>query len=253
LGEVALDRGDYATAEARLRDAVAILEQVLPGSEVLSGALHDLGRVAKESGNYVKAEQYYLRALDIQQRLAPGGEMVAGTLGELGALARANGDASTANDYLVRSLAIVERVAPNSQDHANVLHELALLRRAGGDLEAAGQYMVASLDALEHQVLELGGGSTAQAEFVAKQAYYYKDYLEMLLNRGQHDRAFAVVERSRARLLLTMLAERDLVIDNDLPPEILRTRKVNENAYNETQENLSKLSPDKDGGRIEGL
>jgi CHAT domain-containing protein/Flp pilus assembly protein TadD len=253
LGEIALDRGDYLLAETHLRDAVEILEEVLPNSEALSGALHDLGRAAKESGNFVKAEGYYLKALDIQQRLAPSGEMVAGTLGELGALARAKGDVPKANAYLVRSLAIIERVAPNSQDHANVLHELALLRRSGGDTESADRYMAASLDAVEHQVLELGGGSTAQTEFSARQAYYYRDYLGTLLDRGQYNRAFAVLERSRARLLLTMLAQRDLVVDKDLPSEIVRMRKANENAYNETQEELSKLNSDKDGGRIESL
>lgn len=50
-----------------------------------------------------------------------------------------------------------------------------------------------------------------------------------------------------------MLAERDLVIDNDLPTEIRRTLKINSGAYDQAQEELSKLRPVKDSDRIEQL
>ncbi len=253
LGQVALDRGDHAKADSSFRGALAIQEELAPDSEFVAGTLHSLGSVAKDLGDLAKAEQYYLRALGIQEKLAPGGEMVAGTLDELGALARTNGNLGKAEEYLVRSLVIEERLAPGSQDHANVLHDLGLLMRAEGNMEKAEHYMAASVGALEHQAALLGGGRSAQAEFGAQQAYYYKDYLETLLELGQADRAFVTVERSRARLLLAMLAERDLVIDADLPAEILRARKANASAYDETEEELSKLSPVKDSVRIDQL
>jgi CHAT domain-containing protein len=113
--------------------------------------------------------------------------------------------------------------------------------------------MAGSLVALEHQTLELGGGSGIQAEFNAQQAFYYKDYLQTLLELGRSESAFLTVERSRARSLLTMLAERDLVVDTELPAEILQARKKNENAYDAIQEELSKLNTIKDAAHIEEL
>src|SRR5260370_28995009 len=47
-----------------------------------------------------------------------------------------------------------------------------------------------------------------------------------------------------------MLAERDLAVDTELPAEILQARKKNENAYDATQEELSKLNTVKDAAHI---
>lgn len=253
LGEVALDRQDYAIAEDNFKKALDIEQELTPGSESVAGTLHTLGRVAQERGDLRRAEEYYLKALAIQEKLAPSGEMVAGTLSQLGSVAQGNGNFAKAEDYLCKSLSIQEQLAPGTQDHANVLHNLGLLMRAEGKVDKAKEYMAGALVALEHQTSELGGGNGIQAEFNARQAFYYKDFMETLLDIGESSAAFLTAERSRARSLLTMLAKRDLVIDAGLPGEILQARKKNESAYDETQDELSKLSPVKDGGRIDQL
>src|SRR5207245_434022 len=43
--------------------------------------------------------------------------------------------------------------------------------------------------------------------FRAKHANYYRDYVDLLLAQGRSEQAFEVLERSRARTLLEMLAE----------------------------------------------
>lgn len=253
LGEVALGRQDYAKAEDNFKRALSLEQELIPESESVGGTLHTLGRVAQERGDVRGAEEYYLKALAIQEKLAPGGEMVAGTLSQLGTVAQANGNFAKAEEYLFKSLRIQEQLASGTQDHANVLHNLGLLMRAEGKMDKAKEYMAAALVALEHQSSELGGGNGIQAEFNAQQAFYYKDFIETLLDTGESSAAFLTAERSRARSLLTMLAERDIMIDADLPVEFLRARKKNEIAYDETQDALSKLTPVKDGARIEEL
>ncbi len=53
----------------------------------------------------------------------------------------------------------------------------------------------------------------------------YVDYIDTLIALKQPVRAFDTLEQSRARGLRTMLAERDLVLDADLGPELVEARK----------------------------
>src|SRR5262249_37685392 len=80
---------------------------------------------------------------------------------------------------------------------------------------------------------------------------YYQDYLETLLTLKQPEAAFLVSERARARSLLTLLAERDLVFGGDVPLDIQQARKTNARAIDQAQDALGTLSPVKYAARLD--
>ena len=87
-----------------------------------------------------------------------------------------------------------------------------------------------------------------QSGFAAGYADYYLDYIEVLLELRRNDQAFHVLERSRARGLLAMLAERDLVfadVPDDLEPERRRTDQEYDRAQGQIREwNADKGAPE---------
>ena len=108
------------------------------------------------------------------------------------------------------------------------------------------------LQALEAQGARLGGTDQARASFRAERVGYYRDYLDALVEAGKPQDAFHILERSRARGLLEMLAERDLIFEADLPSELERERRMTNVAYERTQARLGQLSP-VSGNQVEGL
>src|SRR5262249_43262855 len=71
-----------------------------------------------------------------------------------------------------------------------------------------------------------GGGDEAHSDFSAQYAGFYHEAVELLMQAGRSEQAFHVVERYRARGLLAMLAERELVFSADVPPELDRERRL---------------------------
>lgn len=67
--------------------------------------------------------------------------------------------------------------------------------------------------------------------------------MKLLIEQGKKQEAFGVLERSRARRLLEMLAERDLVFSGDIPPDLERERRIANAEYDSAQAELSGLSP----------
>src|SRR6185503_19568834 len=117
-------------------------------------------------------------------------------------------------------LAIFERNAPNSAAHAFALRRVGRLARDRGELARAATAYSQALDAVEAQSARLGGSNEVRTAFAGQRRAIYLEYVDILISLGQTDRAFDVLERSRARALLMMLAERDLVLDGDLSPEL---------------------------------
>ena len=100
--------------------------------------------------------------------------------------------------------------------HAFVLRRLGRLARDRGDLDRAAANFAQSLDAVESQSQRLGGSNEVRTAYAGQRRAIYFEYIDVLMALGQPARAFDVLERSRARALLMMLAERDLVLDGDL-------------------------------------
>jgi CHAT domain-containing protein len=89
--------------------------------------------------------------------------------------------------------------------------------------------------------------------FAAKYGPYYHDCLRALLDGGRPAEALHILERSRARALLAMLAERDLLLSADVPGDVEQARRSIDTEYDRTQAALRAMKPAQDGPEIERL
>jgi CHAT domain-containing protein/tetratricopeptide (TPR) repeat protein len=252
LGELALDRRNVHAATRYLHNALAIAEKAAPGGEFVAASLAALGAAAAAGGRLDSAERYYRRALAILERHEPASRMAGTAWSDLGELERRRGRRDLARRYLERALAIEETLEPGSFEAAATLHGLGVLDRDVRPDLAAG-YFERAIEALESQIHHLGGTQEAKASLRAEREGYYRDLVELLLWRGRGEQAFAVLERSRGRGLLALMAERDLTFPLDIPAELRQARGRIAADYDRLQEQIAALDPRKDGRRIGAL
>lgn len=253
LGTVASEEGDLEKAEALKRQAFAIREHHAPDSLDVAVSLHELGALSARRGNLVAARELTERALVIQQRLAPDSLGMAESLSTLGELAERSGDSTAAADLHSQALARFRALAPGSTAEALTLHRLGALHRAAGRLTAANDHFTGALATLETQIGTFGSRDEIKSGFAAQYSSLYRDSIGLLLDLKRPAEAFAVLERSRARSLLTMLAERDLLFSSDLGPEIPRERRLIDADYDRAQAQMARLSPTTDRAEIARL
>jgi CHAT domain-containing protein/Tfp pilus assembly protein PilF len=253
LGVVVGLRGDLTAAETYHQRALAIREKLTPDGPDVSWSLNGLAVLARNRGDLAMAEAYQKRALAIREKLAPESNVTADSLNNLGVVIRDRGDWQTAEIYVKRALVIRERLAPGSSAEAESLHDLGLLYRTANQIPLAADHLRRALGALEAQVGKLGGAQETQAGFGARFVNYYNDYIDLLIELHQPADAFQALERSRARLLLSMLAERDLVFTADLSADLARDRTLINADYDRTQSAVARLNPAKDAAEIDRL
>jgi CHAT domain-containing protein/Tfp pilus assembly protein PilF len=254
LGIVQFRGKEYAAAEVSYRRALEITQKLAPGTVDVARIFSNLGSLAKERGDPATAEGFYRQALALGEKIAPGSiSPVANVMTNLGDLARDRADLAAAQDFYQRSLAITEKAAPGSIALSSTLHRLGLISRRAGDSTKAMDYLNRALNELESQQAKLGGTDEVRSGFAAQYVDYYGDIAEQFVQIGRFDAAFHVLERSRARGLLEMLAERELVFRADIPAELEQERRLTDAEYDRTQARIAQLSPAKDGAEIERL
>ncbi len=253
LGAVADHRGELHLAQEYYQRALEFKEKLAPESVGMSKTLHSLGNIAVKRGEPELAERYYERAMKLSEPLAPGSLALASTLNALGELAIQRDELERAQPYLERALEIREELAPGSSELATSLKGLGILARRRGELQRAAQYFSRALDTLESQVEKLGGSHDVQAGFRVRTKGYYRDSLDLFLELKHPEQAFAVLERSRARSFLAMLAERDLLFNADLPQQAESARRRIAIEHDKTQQQIASLNPKQDMERLESL
>jgi CHAT domain-containing protein/Tfp pilus assembly protein PilF len=226
LANLSIREADLDAAEAQHGRVLAIKERLAPGSAVLALTLNNLGALSLRRGDTVRARGHLERALAIHEAHAPGSPEHSDTLAYMGEAALQAGDLAAAETFLQRSLEILGRRAPGSVREAEAFHRLATVHRRRNALDRAVDSQGRALAALEAQGQRLGGGGDARGRFFADHASYYRDMLDLLMEQGRAVDAFHVLERYRARGLLTLLAERDLVFAADVPPALDRERRM---------------------------
>jgi CHAT domain-containing protein/tetratricopeptide (TPR) repeat protein len=226
LGLVSNRRGDFAQAEAYFREALGISESFSPVNLGTAEALGGLGGAASNRGNLAEAERYYQQVLQIQDQLSPDSPSKAFTLERLGNLAQRRQDFTGAERYFRQVLAIREKKVPGSIAHANALFALASVLRRQQQLDAAERFFADATAVVESQASQLGGTEDERSVFRARYEAQYKEYIELLLQRKEWELAFDVMERSRARSLLELLANAHLDIRNGCAPELLKRERL---------------------------
>jgi tetratricopeptide (TPR) repeat protein len=146
LGNLTYNRGDYAEAERRYRQALAAFED-LGSRDGVARTHHGLGMVAQSTGDYRTAEHEYRRALTVLEEL--GDRAGAGNLlFQLGTLAYLRGSYDEAEELCRRSLAVAEELG-RWPHIATTYHQLGILAASRDDLETGERHTRMSLDIAE--------------------------------------------------------------------------------------------------------
>ncbi len=221
LSEMMRLRGDLAKAEDYSRQALAIDEKLAPGSLDIAEGLHNLGEISWDRKDLAKAEEYHAQALAIREKLAPGSVEVAESASELAKISRDRGDSAKEQEYYRQALPIWEKLAPERKEYAEALAAFAGLMLEQQQLEAASPLFEHALNVLESQTIHLGGSDEVRSNFRAKYLGYYQTYIDLLIQQKRPELAFQVLERSRARTLLEMLAEAHVDVRKGSDPALL--------------------------------
>jgi len=221
LGLLNRDRGDLVKADQCLHQGLAIYEALAPTSLNLGTSYYAMGTVASLRRDWDVAEDYYRRALVIAAAAAPGGLEMANSLKELGKVLQAKGKWTEAEKSYLQASNILQAMAPASTGHAEALMGLAETKRHEQQLDASAQLFEQALNALEGQTAQLGGANEVRAGFRGSFDNYYKNYIDLLIAQGKPERAFHVLEQSRAYALLETLAAGHVDIRKGVDAELV--------------------------------
>lgn len=239
LGDLALNRNDPRTAEKHLTRALAILDEIAPKSLERLTTLNLLATAAEKRRDLSAAQGYEQRAITLGESLAPASRQLAVSLSHLAELRLQLGDTQAAEDYVKRSLTIVGSIAPGSWLEAQALNVQGRIYRSTARKAPALDTFARALDAFEQQSTRVGGADDVRSGFGAAGRGQYQDAVSLALELGRRADAFWFQERFRARTLLAMLAERDLLFAGDVPPDIARDLRLAAAEYDRIVDALS--------------
>jgi CHAT domain-containing protein/Tfp pilus assembly protein PilF len=227
LGNVARESEDFDKAIRFHEQALAIQQRAAPQTTEHARIIANLGATARQQGQSQLARRYFEDALKIHESIAPNSGDVADILTRLGEVLLQDAESEKASILFSRASDIFARIAPETFRSARTWHGMAIAAQQLGRIADARSHFDEALLALESQQLKLGGSEESRARVKARYAKIYKDYIQFLLDNSEQEAAFEVLERSRARELSNMLAERDLVFAEDIPAELdLRRRTL---------------------------
>jgi CHAT domain-containing protein/tetratricopeptide (TPR) repeat protein len=225
LGNALCARGDLKGAREAYEKTLAIEGKIAPDSIVWVGNFVNFGELARKSRDLAGAEKQLKEAVALYDRVAPGTLNQADALYFLSLVYRDKGDRKSRERCLNRALEIAAEIAPGSLREAECLRDLGGICATKGQFREALAYSRRAMDSLESQTERLGGTFESRCAF--REATYgtYREALEVLLSLGREEEAFTTLERSRSRVLLAMLSERDLDLRAEVPAEVVQTRR----------------------------
>lgn len=230
LGTVADLLGEEKEAEEYLQRALTLLKELSakgPSREgpargaTIVDVLTHLGYVAQHQGDLAKAERVFKEALLAEQKTAPESQLAGEIFNALGDVSRKRGDLTAAEEYYRRALSIRERLEPGSRDHAETLADLAWTMHQTNRVDVAADFYEQALNAFESQIARMGGSDEVRSGFRAGYESYYKEYIDLLMAQSKYESAFNVMERSRARSLLEMLAANHVDVHKGIDSTLL--------------------------------
>ena len=253
VGNTALERDEFPLAEKSFREAAAIHAKLNPDSMEAANNEMGFGHLARKRGDLMAAEAHYRKSLSIQKKNSPAGIKVADSLYQLGRLAYKQGKLEQAEESLQASLAISRRLMPGSMELADASHLLGQIYRNTERTALAVSAFGETVESLEAQRSRLGGSQETRTGWAATYAEYFRNYIDLLVTEGRPEEAFDALERSHARGLLAMLAERDLVLRSDIPEKLERRRLAVHVRHDAAQQQMMQLDAEQNQAEIEEL
>ncbi len=239
-----LRSGNAAPAKAQFQRALQMYQSAESDTSEQAVAVTGLGEVALIDGDTVAAETHMKRALHLRRSAAPRGIFTGTAYYNLAEVYLQAGNLERAEKTLRESLSILSEVAPDSTEEAKSLHALARVYLARGQHQTSLALYADAVTAIEQQTKRLGGADDSRSRFNDRYSDMFREYLRLSIDTGQTERAFNILERYRARSLLALLAERDLVLDADLPEELRQERQRLTTEYDQLQQKLINAAPD---------
>ena len=194
LGNIALERRDFAAAESWYKKSLEIF--LKQGDEQNVAVIyHQLGRVAQDQWDLTAAEGWYNKSLEIKLKL--GDEHgAATTYHQLGIVAHERQDFAAADDWYKKALEIFLKPG-NEHGAASTYHQLGRVAQKRRDFAAAEGWYKKSLEiSLNHDYVhnsaftygELGNLALERRDFAAAKGWYEKS-LEIFLKQGDEHNA----------------------------------------------------------------
>jgi CHAT domain-containing protein/Flp pilus assembly protein TadD len=251
LGWILQESGRLDEAEGAIRRALAIRSRNAPGSPEVALSLAALGGIAIKRHDYRTGISLGEQALAIQHRSAPGMLHESNILLFLGKLDLEQGRFGPAEARARQALAIRRRLAPRTRLEAEDLSLLARALQLSGRGTEAVPVFESAIDTLEAQIGRLGGTDEARSGFMAQFSEIYEDLIALHIQRGETAAALQVLERWRARMLLSEIAERDLAFSTDVPAPLLNRQRELDREYEKVQRDIAGTDPRR--GEVQAL
>ena len=122
-------------------------------------------------------------------------------------------DFPQAEELYRQALKIIEKEDPESIDRTATLGDLAGSLYHQSRFDEAAQLYRQALTTLENRAFDLGGVGETRSRYRAEHIRYYQEYMSLLVEQGEPQLAFGVLEGSRARTLLEMLTQANVDIE----------------------------------------
>src|SRR5579871_5773962 len=227
IGDCRLKEGDLATAERYQRRALVIRKKINSGSTDVADIYVGLGNIAERRSNFGLAEAYDRQALAVVEKLVPPpAHDIARIMVHLGSVVGKRGDLESAEGYYRQALGMMEKLMPDSLFDIDALTGLAgVLLQQGRRDEALAilRDVIGKVENPDH----LGGTNEDRSFHRAKYERFYQLYSALMLERGELQSALSIVERSRARTFVEMLAQSRINTSQGFSSELLeRDRRL---------------------------
>lgn len=249
---LAVDAPAGPPTDEPMERALSIVSAVAPASLYEAELRALLGLSQKLQGRWAAAEEQFRKAYGLARRASPDDPNSALIVQELGLVLEKRGDRAGALRHLRRALAMAEKRALDDYQLADILHGLGALEQRAGRFAGGAGHLCRAVEAAERLAARLPEARERRSRHSAQFFGYYRDCAGALVETGQAERAFEVLERGRARAFLALLAERPLRSAGRRGEPAARLLSLNRE-YDRIQEVLKRLRLPEDGQEIERL
>lgn len=219
----------------------AIADRLQPGSTLAGSIREGLSDVELDYGKLDSALAIAQEAFQLHLEGDHGDLRSARVKYRIGMIERLRGELDRSESLHREALFVRRQLQPGTGFVAQSLHELSLVAAARGDMGSARLLACEAVEVLEVQRKRTGSNAARGSRFNEAFGPIFQACLENLVRSGHVGEALGILEQSRAGSLLSLLAERDLLLDADLPPDLRTRRAVHLRRYQDLQEALAAL------------
>ena len=168
---------------------------------------NNIAGVYDSLGDYEKAPEYYNKALQIDLKaLGPDHPDVGTIYNNIGAIYDSLGDYEKALEYMKKALEIhLKALGPDHPDVGTSYNNIAGVYNHLGDYDNALEYMKKAVSIYDNVRSSIGVESMKKSYFKTVEGAY-KRAVELCLKLGKDDEAFTIIEKSKSRSFVELLA-----------------------------------------------